>query len=80
MTPPIWRDDHGNPRPTRPCPKCGAVTLIHRWSARTLHVHGWQPWHEASWVNWCGHPVEVLLVPDTEAGWFREIPIVGEAR
>jgi hypothetical protein len=42
-------------------------------------VHGWQPWGEASWITWCGHRAEVLLVPDAEAGWFFEIPIVGEA-
>jgi hypothetical protein len=24
MTPPRWVDEHGRPRPTRPCPRCGA--------------------------------------------------------
>ena len=76
--PPIWLDEHGQPRPTRPCPRCGAVVVIQRWEPRTLRMHGWQPWGEVKYVNWRGHAVEVILAPEAD-GWYREIPILGEA-
>ena len=78
MTPPIWRDDDGNPRPTRSCPRCGAVQPISRHQATTLRMLGWAPWSVVSWVEWCGHRVEVILAPEPD-GWCSEIPVLGEA-
>jgi hypothetical protein len=32
----------------------------------------------ATWVERCGHPQEVVLVPE-ENGWYSEIPVLGVA-
>jgi hypothetical protein len=47
----------------------------------TLRTQGWQPYGLglATWVEWCGHQQEVVLVPD-EDGWYSEIPVLGVAR
>jgi len=47
--------------------------------ASTLRVHGWEPYGLATWVEWCGHQVEVILVPEKD-GRYDEIPVLGEAR
>ena len=68
MTPPLWLDESGHPRPTRPCPKCQREIPINRW-----------PYQVMTFVEWCGHQQKVVLVPDgTE--WYAEIPVVGIAR
>src|SRR5262249_31823875 len=65
-------------KPTRPCPRCGAVAPIGRYEVSTLRMLGWRPDGEASWVNWCGHTQRVRLEPAGE-GWYREVPILEEA-
>jgi len=42
---------------------------------RMLH---WRPYQEISFIEWCGHQVHVILVPEAD-GWYGEIPILGEA-
>jgi hypothetical protein len=32
-----------------------------------------------TFVEWCGHQQEVVLVPDG-GEWYSEIPVLGEAR
>jgi hypothetical protein len=36
-------------------------------------------WSVATWVEWCGHQVEVVLMPEGD-GWDSEIPVLGVAR
>jgi len=44
-----------------------------------LRMLAWKPNGEASWVNWCGRAQRVRFEPDGE-GWYREVPILREAR
>jgi hypothetical protein len=44
----------------------------------TARGHQWHAWAVATWVEWCGHQVEVILVPDGD-GWYSEIPVLGSA-
>jgi hypothetical protein len=78
MTPPRWVDEEDRELPTRPCPACGRVFPIHRWQASVMRVHGWRAYGVASWVTWCGHYQEAILVPQSD-GWFSEVPVLGEA-
>jgi hypothetical protein len=36
------------------------------------------PYEVLSFVEWCGHGVEVILVPEAD-GWLSEVPVLGEA-
>ena len=36
MTPPVWLDDQGHRRPTRPCSTCGRETPIRRLRAKPV--------------------------------------------
>jgi hypothetical protein len=62
MTPPRWVDEHGQPCPTRPCPTCGRVIPIKRVHPATARAERWHAWSVATWVEWCGHQQEVVLV------------------
>jgi len=42
-------------------------------------LHTRLPFGVATWVEWCGHQVEVIMVPEKD-GRFSEIPVLGEAR
>jgi hypothetical protein len=77
---PIWLDDQGHRRPTRPCPipKCGREARVFRFRQEHLRLVGWRLFAVASYTNWCGHGQEVIPVPD-DGGWCRLIPILGEA-
>ena len=79
MTPPLWVDERGHPWPTRACPRCQREIPNNRWPARTLRTHGWRPFGVATFVEWCGHQVEVVLVPEGD-GWYSEIAMLGVAR
>ena len=79
MSPPPWVNKHGQPRPTRACPRCRREVPVNRWPVSTLRTQGWQPYGLATWVEWCGHQQEVVLVPEGD-GWYSEIPVLGEAR
>jgi hypothetical protein len=78
MTPPLWVDEQGQPRPTRPCPRCQREIPVNRWPVRTLRTQGWRPYGLATWVEWCGHQMEDILVPDGDE-WYSEIPVLGMA-
>jgi hypothetical protein len=43
VTPPIWLDENGERRPTRPCPKCGLPDPIIRLRYEHLRANGWKP-------------------------------------
>jgi len=60
--------------------RCGADAPVHRYEASTLRMLGWAPYTTATVVNWCGHGQEFILWPEEgTAGWFREVPVLGEA-
>jgi len=44
-----------------------------------LKWYGWQPWQPWSTVEWCGHRVEGVPVPDTDGCW-RLLVVDGEAK
>ena len=78
MSPPRWVDEHGPPCPTRPCPTWGRVIPINRWRVKTLPTSRRWPYQVMTFVEWCGHQQDVVLVPDGD-GWYSEIPVLGEA-
>ena len=65
MTPPRWVDDDGRVIPVK----------RRKLSAPGFHR---RPYEVLSLVEWCGHGVEVILVPEGD-GWLSEIPVLGEA-
>jgi hypothetical protein len=79
MSPPLWVDEHGRPRPTRPCPRCQREIPVNRWPVKTLPTTKRWPYQVMTFVEWCGHQQEVVLVPDGN-GWYSEIPVLGVAR
>ena len=64
MSPPVWVDEHGQPCPTRPCPTCGRVIAINRWPVQALPMQKRWRYQVITFVEWCGHQHEVVLVPD----------------
>jgi len=47
--------------------------------AKTLRLLREYPFQVVSRVAWCGHQLEVLLVPESRE-WIGEVPVLGEAR
>ena len=78
MTPPRWVDELGQPCPTRPCPTCGRVIQIKRVHPASARAEQWHAWSVATWVEWCGHQQEAVLVTEGD-GWYSEIPVLGVA-
>jgi hypothetical protein len=78
LTRPRWLDWDGQVCHTLPCPTCGRVIPIKRVHLSTIRAERWHAWSVATWVEWCGHQVEVILVPDVGA-WYSEIPVLGVA-
>ena len=74
MSPPNW----GN-RPTYPCPRCGRESPRDRYPLSTLDHLKWQMFSVVTIVNWCGHGLDNLVMPDAEEGWAQLIPVLGEA-
>ena len=75
MAPPIWLDEHGQRRPTRPCPKCGREAPVLRLRYEHLLMNGWKPMKTMQVVNWCGHGQQ--FIPWSEAdGYWRLVPVV----
>ncbi len=65
--PPIWVDERGHRRAKRPCPRCGREVAILSVPTEHLKFWGWKPWQLWSTVEWCGHQIEGIPVPDV--GW-----------
>jgi len=40
MTPPIWLDEQGERRPTRPCQRCGCEAPVFRFRVEDLKLVG----------------------------------------
>jgi hypothetical protein len=78
MTPPVWLDEFGRPRPVRQCRKCGQEASIFRLRLEHLRLVGWRLFAPAEYVNWCGHAQEFMALPEG-GGWCRLIPVLGEA-
>ena len=76
--PPIWLDECGQPRAKRPCPRCGREIPVLSIPTELLKWYGWQPWQLWSTVEWCGHRVEGIPVPDADGRW-RLIVVEGDA-
>ena len=78
MTPPRWVDDDGRVSQTRHA--LGAVAFIPVKRRKVEPAPGFRrrPYEVLSFIEWCGHGVEVILVPEGD-GWLSEIPVLGEA-
>lgn len=76
--PPTWLDEQGHPRPKRPCPHCGREIPVLVVPTHLLPSYGWTPWQLCTVVEWCGHQIEGLPVPDVDGRW-RLIVVEGEA-
>ena len=61
LTPPIWLDERGQPRPKRPCPTCGREIAVVTFPPEHLRSWGWQPLQLSGYVEWCGHRIEGIL-------------------
>jgi hypothetical protein len=74
MSPPNWGG-----RPTYPCPRCGREASRDRYPLSTLDHLKWQMFTVVTIVNWCGHGLDSLVMPDAEDGWAQLIPVLAEA-
>ena len=74
MTPPIWLDATGRPRPTQACWTCGREVAPMRFRAEHLRPHGWAPPQTLHIPDWCGCTTEYLPVPAGD-GWWQLVPI-----
>jgi hypothetical protein len=77
MTPPIWLDEHGQRRPTYPCPRCGREAPLFRFRVEHLKLVGWRLFAVASYTNWCGHGNEYVPWPEPD-GYWRLVPMMSE--
>jgi len=76
MPPPVWLDDTGRRRSTRPCPKCGREAPVLRLRYEHLRMNGWKPMKTMHIARWCGHGQEFVQVPEAE-GYWRLVPVWG---
>ena len=76
MVPPIWVDERGGRRQTRPCDKCGREAPVYRFRISDLRRMGWRLFAPADFVNWCGHQQPFVPLPE-RGGRTRLVPVVG---
>jgi len=69
VNPPTWLDERGRPHAQRPCPVCGREIPDVTLPPEHLKGHGWEPFRVWGVVEWCGHRVEGIPVPDTDGRW-----------
>ena len=67
VTTPTWLDERGQPRAKRPCPACGREIAVVTLPPEHLRFWGWQPLRLSGYIEWCGHRVEDIPVPDLKA-------------
>jgi hypothetical protein len=72
MTPSLWVDAHGRPRPT-PVPARDPGQPLAGAYASHPGLAVLRP--RDTWVEWCCHQQEVVLVPAGD-GWYSEIPVL----
>jgi hypothetical protein len=77
MNPPTWLAG-GRPHAKGPCPTCGSEIPVLTIPPEHLKWYKWEPFMVWGTVEWCGHRVEGIPVPDTDGRW-RLIVIGGEA-
>lgn len=73
---PIWLDESGQPRPTRPCLRYGREAPFYRVRPEHLRILGWPPFRVWSFVGCCGHAQEVIRALEAD-GRCRLIPVLG---
>jgi hypothetical protein len=78
LNPPTWLDERGQPRPKRPCPRCGREIAVVTLPSEHLRSWGWHPLQLSGYIEWCGHRVEGIPVPTVDGRW-RLIVVEGEA-
>ena len=79
MSPPRWVDEHGQALPDAALPDVRARDSDQAGTSGQRPGPSVAPRSVATWVEWCGHQQEVILVPDGD-GWYSEIPVLGVAR
>ena len=57
-------------------PLCGREIPVVTLPSEHLKSYGWQMW---STIEWCGHRIEGILMPDADGRW-RLIVVEGKAR
>ena len=78
VNPPTWLDERGRPHAKRPCPTCGREIPVVTLPPELLKWYKWEPFMVWGTVEWCGHRVEGISVPDSDGRW-RLIVVEGEA-
>lgn len=77
---PIWVDEHGRRMQTRPCHRRGRpVAVGHSYRHEHMRKIRWALFAEASYVEWCGHGQQFIVVPHGDGETGRLVPILGEA-
>ncbi len=66
MTSPIWLDENGQRRPTRPCPRCRLPNPVLRLRYEHLLMNGLTPMKTFTMLNWCGHGKESAPSPNAQ--------------
>jgi hypothetical protein len=61
-----WLDERGQPHAKRPCPTCRREIPDVTLPTDQLRWYGWQPFSVWSVVEWCGHRVEGIPVPEAD--------------
>jgi hypothetical protein len=80
VTPALVIDEHGRPRATCPCHRCGTpVPVGYSFQLAHLRMIGWQLFAEAETVQRCSHAQNVLVVPQADGVRAALMPIYGEA-
>jgi hypothetical protein len=69
MTPPIWLDAAGRPRPNRACWTRGREVAPMRFRADHLRPHGWQPMQTLRIPDLVRCTTEYLPVPAGDRSW-----------
>jgi len=54
------------------------VIPVNRWPVKTLATTKRWPYQVFTFVEWCGHQQEVVLVPDGD-GWYAALAAPGAA-
>ena len=77
MSPPLWVDEHGRRAADAPLPAVPARDSSEPLAGEDAGDHERWPYQVMTFVEWCGHQQDVVLVPEGD-GWYSEIPVLGE--
>jgi len=59
--------------------QCDREYPLRRYRYGHAIIHDWQLYRVGSFVSWCGHAQEFIIVPDANVDYVRLVPILGEA-